>query len=142
MTIAMIIDEDNNLIIRRAIGCITLDDIVKAREETPGHPHFHSGMNVIWDLAQADVGHFSTLDLKIVAKLMIKQMDWRGARYKLAIVAPKEMAFIVSSTFCIVCQIENLPVEMQVFRNFRKARIWILSEENQKLETHHLTGFP
>ena len=55
MTIKLFIDAGNNLMIRKAIGRITLDDIKKSNEETPGNPHFHSGMNVIWDLSQADV---------------------------------------------------------------------------------------
>jgi hypothetical protein len=140
LTIALIIDEGNHLIIRRAIGHITLDDIIQAKEETSGHPHFHSGMNVIWDLTQADVDHYSILDVKKLVNLIIQQVAWRGSHYRLAIVAPRDMTFIVSSTFCIICQIENLAIEMRVLRNFRKARVWVLSGENQKIDSRRLTG--
>jgi hypothetical protein len=125
----MVIDADNNLIIRKAIGRITLDDIAKSNEETPGHPHFHPGMNVIWDLTQADVGHFSTLELKTLSHLITEQVPWRGSHYKLAIAAPKEMDFIVSSTFSIIGQIERLPIDVRVFQTFRKAFEWSLSRE-------------
>jgi hypothetical protein len=115
--------------IRKAMGRITLDDIKKSNEETPSHPHFHPGMNVIWDLSQADVGHFSTLELKTLSHLILEQVSWRGSHFKLAIAAPKELDFIVSSTFSIIGQIEGLPIDVRVFQTFRKAFEWSLSRE-------------
>lgn len=115
--------------VRRAIGYITVDEIMATYAKTADHPYFKSGMDVIWDLSQAEVGHFSTQDLKILSQLICsqKQQEWRGARYKVAIAAPKELDFIVSSTFCIIGEIEDLPVTVRVFRTFRKAANWILS---------------
>lgn len=115
--------------IRKAMGRITLDDIKKSNEETLGHPHFHPGINVIWDLSQADIGHFSTQDLKVLSKLIIDQVSWRGSHFKLAIAAPKEIDFIVSNTFSIIGQIEGLPIDVRVFHTFRKAFEWSLSHE-------------
>lgn len=129
MSIKMVIDAGNNLIIRKAIGRITLGDVIKSNEETPEHPYFHPGMNVVWDLTQADVSHFTTLDLKALVKMIIDQVSWRGSGYKLAIAAPKEMDFIVSSTFSIIGQIDSIPIDVRVFHTFRKAFDWSLLRE-------------
>ena len=129
MSIKMVIDAGNNLIIRKAIGRITLGDIIKSNEATPKHPHFHPGMNVIWDLTQADVSHFTTLDLKALVKIIIDQVSWRGSGYKLAIAAPKEMDFNVSRQFSVIGQIDSIPIDVRVFHTFRKAFGWSLLRE-------------
>lgn len=140
MTIKLFIDAANNLMIRKAIGHITLDDIKESNEETPVLPHFHSGMNVIWDLTQADVGHFSTKDLTTLAKLICEQVSWRGSHFKVAIAAPKEMDFIVSSTFRIIGQIERLPMDVGVFQSFRKALEWSLSRKHLQHQSLQNSG--
>ena len=129
MSINVFIDENKSLMVRKAVGHITVDEIMATYAKTAGHPHFKSGMDVIWDLSQAEVGHLSTQDLRSLSELIRNQdqQNWRGAQFKVAIAAPKELNFIVSSTFCILGEIEDLPITVRVFRTFRKAVSWILS---------------
>jgi hypothetical protein len=128
VTITMEIDQIHDLIIRKGIGRITLDEIIGANADTWQYPGFHSGMDVIWDLRRAEVGHFSTEDLVALSRFLSRQLSWRGTHYKLALVATSEIDYIVSNTFSIIGQIEEIPITVQVFRNFKKAVSWELSE--------------
>ena len=136
----MEIDPINDVIVRRAIGKISIDDIIQANDEIWKHPNFHTGMDAIWDLRDAEVGHLSTEDLRKVSRFLSTQIAWRGAHYRLALVTSNEIDYIVSSTFAIIGQIENVPINVQVFRDYDKAVAWGFSDPDQSIGAAHCHG--
>ena len=99
MAITTEIDPENNLIIQKIMGRISIDEIIGANNDALKFLGFHPGMHAIWDLRKADIGHFSTNDLTVLSKFLFRQSSWRGTHYKLAVVATKEINFIVSPDF-------------------------------------------
>ena len=129
----MEIDPINNVIIRRAIGKISIDDIIRLKDQPWKHPGFHPSMDTIWDLRRAEVGHLSTKDLQRLAQYLLTQTKWRGTYYRLALVTSNEIDYIVSNTFAIIGQIEELPINVQVFRDYNKAIACGLSDPDQSI---------
>lgn len=122
MAFKNVFEPENNLIRITAFDRVYLDDIRTNSDEILQHPDFISGMDVIWDSADAKL-YFSTSDLREVIRIMESRTVKRGSGYKVAIIAKKSVVFGMSRMLSAFSA--TGPFEAMVFRTIAEAEEWI-----------------
>lgn len=123
MPVVSRIDKTHNTIIRTVTGGLTVSDIAHAFSESLSDPDFRKDMHVVWDLSEADVSQISSKQLVEAVEYIGAHTGSRGADYKIAIVASKDINFAVSRMF--EGYGSSLPVSINVFRSREDALAWI-----------------
>ena len=80
--------------------------------------------NVLWDVSQAVLHDLSAEDVQQIAHVPRKSLDLREGG-KTAIVAPDDLAYGLSRMYQTSSHTEELPFQMQVFRDAEKALAWL-----------------
>lgn len=123
MSIASMVNQKSNTIIRTVTGKLTVADIKQAFADSLSHPDFKTNMHVIWNLNQADVSNVSANQLIEVVEYIRSNSDVRGADYKIILVAPVDLSFGLSRMF--EGYGNNLPESIHVLKNMDEAYRWI-----------------
>lgn len=123
MSIKTTINNETNIIVRTVSGPLSASDIKQAFNASLQEEDFQKNMHVIWDLTDAEISNIKSEDMFDVIDHILKLMDERGSDYKIAIVAPSDLAFGVSRIFKAYGS--GLPVSINVLKNMQQACNWI-----------------
>jgi hypothetical protein len=80
--------------------------------------------NVLWDLTQAVLTDLSAEDIRSISHVPRKSLELREGG-KTAIIAPSDLAFGLGRMYQSSSPPEDLPFEIQVFRETEAAQQWL-----------------
>lgn len=124
MSVTMQIDQAAGVIISVVEGDVSAEDVLSAMDEVQAHADFRPSMNVLWDLTDADFIGGKTDQLRSVVDGIANRRDKRGTGYRVAIVAPSDVAFGVSRQYEAFA--DRLPFSLRVFREKDEAWQWLV----------------
>ncbi len=130
MPIETLINKETRLIIRKITEEFNFEDIKSSFEASIRNPDFHKNMPVIWDLRNADASKLSEQNLQQIIDYIEKSTESRGAGYKVALVASRDLEYGVSRMYEAMGY--DLPRKIQVFREFDKAERWVIESDTDK----------
>ena len=108
-------------------GTMTLEEISgRLRAFYERHPT----LNVLWDLGQADLSALRTSDVRTLALSLARQAHVRSGG-RTAVVASADLAYGLSRVYQISREIEQNPVDLEVFRTVDEARNWLLGGDRR-----------
>lgn len=84
---------------------------------------------MIWDLTEADVSGISPKEIKIIAKAVKNIIPKSGG--KTAIVASKDISYGLGRVYMTHIELEEVPINVNVFRNVAEAKEWLEAYTNQ-----------
>jgi len=126
MTVETIIDPQQNLVIHTVRRGFGLADIEPAWADMLANPEFKTGMNVLWDFRQGvHTAQFSGSDMRHIVEMTAAHIKQRGAKYKLALLASRDLYFGLSKMF--EAYGDEIPIEIHAFRTMEDALDWINS---------------
>ncbi|MCX8045077.1 MAG: hypothetical protein N3B18_13240 [Desulfobacterota bacterium] len=100
-----------------------LEAIKSAAMDMMEDPDFKPGADALWDLREAQIKNFSAEDLRSLVFFIAEHQAKRGAGYKVAIVAERDLLFGGARMFEAFA--DSLPFSCRVFRNVEDAEQWI-----------------
>jgi len=113
------------LVIARAFGTLTLDELMQYQMKVWGDPRVE-GYDEIVDVSAVE--HFDykdSTDVRTLAKLSA-QMDWVNKSHKFAIVAANETAYGLARMYQSYRDAQSISLkEVQVFETMEQARMWL-----------------
>lgn len=116
-------ESDIDLTIFTIVGEITFDEVLDhTRTFLSGKP----SKLALWDFTSGTIARISSQELKEIAK----QGDVISARIeggKGAILAPKDIDYGMSRIFQVFSEIEDFPLEVEIFRDLNAAKKWLIS---------------
>jgi len=115
------IDSRTKTAIVTATGTVSGSDICGTLEALYADSRFKPGMRELWDLrlAQADV---SVADIQNIVAVGQRGTERRGAG-KTAVVTLHD--YEVGMANVLRAQVESLPVDVKVFRDYGEAELWL-----------------
>jgi hypothetical protein len=123
---------DRNLIVHRIHGEFTTKLFRATLNEELNHPEFRPAMNGLWDLTHADASKVTADDIQAMVRHMRQNIQRRGSGYRVAIVAPDDLAFGLSRMY--ETQTANLDREIRVVRDEATAEAWLAKPRARKGE--------
>lgn len=120
-TIERKVISDESLTIYTTQGNISRDEVKDAVRD-----FYEKGpitKNVLWDVSHAVLKELSAEDVQQIAHVPRKSLDLRAGG-KTAIVAPDDLAYGLSRMYQTSSHSEELPFQLQVFRNAENAMAW------------------
>ncbi len=124
MPVETVIDIEKNLVIHTINGGFGLVDIEPAWRGMLVDPKFQAGMNVLWDFRQGtQTSSFSADDMRHIVSMTAEHIKQRGAEYKLALLAPRDLYFGLSRMF--EAYGDEIPIEIHAFRSMQEALDWL-----------------
>jgi hypothetical protein len=137
------IDKDNNVIIRKVVGELTLQDIKDALVSTPQLAGFEPDMGVVWDYSEGTNANFGPNEIKKLAQSVEQWSQGRGsAKYRSASFAPRDIEFGLSRMYQAFIEIRGVSFEFSVFRELDQAIRWVNKIEPQgDINVPLLNGF-
>ena len=123
MTVESKIIAETHTIIRTVSGCFKPADVQRAITDSLQNPAFEKGMNVIWELSNADLSQINDNEILEVIDFIRNSADVRGSHYKIAIVASGDLAYGISRMFEGLGS--ELPVAINVHRSMAEAYDWV-----------------
>ncbi len=118
------IDTEKNLVIHTVIKGFGLADIEPAWRAMLADPDFKSGMNVLWDFRRGvHTDQFSNADMQKIMSMTAEHIRQRGAQYKLALLASRELYFGLSRMF--EAYGDDIPIDIHAFRSLDEALDWL-----------------
>ncbi len=130
MPISTTIDVQHSVIIRTLTGEPSIREALAEMDEDFQRPGFHAGMNTLWDLTRASVGHLTAEDVRRLAHGIGERMEGRGADFKSAIVVPEDLGYGVMRMFGAFA--DELPIRRKIFRSYGQAWAWLLDSAEQR----------
>lgn len=124
MPVKTVVDIEKNLVIHTILGGFGLVDIEPAWRAMLVDPKFQAGMNVLWDFRQGiQTSSFSAEDMRHIVSMTAEHIKQRGAEYKLALLAPRDLYFGLSRMF--EAYGDEIPIEIHAFRTMENALDWL-----------------
>jgi hypothetical protein len=114
-------DIKRNLTIYTCKGQISVDEVKKKVKS------FYEGapsLNVIWDLAEADVSSITVGEIRALAS-GVKRLAHSREGGKTAIVAPKDASYGLGRMYQILAEIYAQVIDIGVFRSRSEAEHWL-----------------
>lgn len=124
MPITRIIDKNTGFVRITISGNINLLEAIKsAAMGMIQDPEFTPGAHALWDLRNAEAKNLTAEDLRALVFFLEKHQAKRGAGYKVAIVAERDLLFGGARMFEAFA--DTLPFSCRVFRTMEEAEQWI-----------------
>ena len=124
MSVTMQIDQTAGVVICVVEGDVLAEDVLSATDEVQTDSNYQPGMNALWDLTDANLAGGKVDQIKLVVNGIAGRRDKRGAGYRVAIVAPSDLAFGISRQYKAYA--DRLPFSLRVFRDKDEAWRWLL----------------
>ncbi len=124
MSVTMQIDQTAGVIISVIEGDASGEDVLSAMDEVQTHANYRPNMSALWDLTGANLVGGKTDQLRSVVDGIAKRRDKRGVGYRVAIVAPSDVAFGISRQY--EAYADRLPFSLRVFRDREEGWRWLL----------------
>jgi hypothetical protein len=120
------IDAKNNVIIRKVIGELTLQDVKDALASTPQLDGYTPSMGAVWDYSEGTIEKFYSNELTKLAQFIKQWSQGRGGiDYRVAAFAPRDIDFGLSRIYQTLIEIHGIPFEFSVFRDLDQAIRWV-----------------
>ena len=123
MPVEIKIDGKADVVVRRVIGKLSLDDVKDSFKALYEHPGFRVGMSAVWDFREGDAAKLTGDGIKEIVSYVAQQTAKRGSGYRVAIVAPRDVDFGTSRMFQTYGH--DLPFELKICRKVEDAFRWI-----------------
>ncbi|HEB57528.1 MAG TPA: hypothetical protein ENI98_14740 [Gammaproteobacteria bacterium] len=124
MPVKTVIDIEKNLVTHTINGGFGLVDIEPAWRAMLVDPKFQAGMNVLWDFRLGmQTSSFSADDMRHIVSMTAEHIKQRGAEYKLALLAPRDLYFGLSRMF--EAYGDEIPIKIHAFRSMQEALDWL-----------------
>jgi hypothetical protein len=117
------IHPDQRLVVNTIQGRFSFDDYHTLMESILNDPHFMPGMHMFWDFTVSTLVDFSGDDLGAIKDYIHRNRKRRGKDYRVAFLVHKEVDFGLSRMYQMIS--EDLPVQMEVFKDRAQAEAWI-----------------
>ena len=127
MPVKTVIDQKTDVIIRTVKGGFTFQDFKSAFHGMLTPPDFQKNMPVIWDFTKADLSKIFKQDLDQIANHIKSHTKNRGANYRVALVALRNLEYGVLRMF--EATVYDLPFGIRVFRSFEEAKKWLIESD-------------
>ena len=125
MSINFEIDTARNLIIGKASGKVSHEDLEEIVKQMVNHPNYNSCYNEIWDIREVDEikTFFEQTDARIE-----KEKEIRGIKSpnREAIIVSNDLQFGTARQYAILA--EKIPLIVEVFYDYNKALEWVLEK--------------
>jgi len=122
MTVKTVTDQKAGVIVRTVIGDLTLEEFKSSFDAALTHPDFQKNMPVIWDFRNADLSKIFKQDLDQIANHIKSHAENRGANFRVALVASRDLEYGVLRMYEAIGY--DLPLHIRVFRRFEEAKEW------------------
>ena len=119
------IDEENEIIIRKVIGALTIADVRHALESTPQLHGFKPGMGTVWDYGDGTISNFSTEELNQLVGFIKQWTRTRGVNYRVAAYAPHPVDYGLSRVYQALLEFQHVAFEFSVFSEMEAAKKWV-----------------
>jgi hypothetical protein len=117
--IKTIVSEDVTM--QKVIGIPTgYEFMTFLKEFYAGHPTKF----VVWDLSACSLAHVTANDLRQIVSF-VRSYEHTRLGGKTAIVAPYALEYGISRMLHAFAEIQHIPSELQIFRNFTDAAQWL-----------------
>ena len=122
------IDADSNLVIAKATGEFSLEDLIIHMNEVNADPTFKKGMNSIADLSEVTF----KINMQTMSRLLdyVRTMEKVRGACKWAVVTPRDLFFGLVRMFSFMSR--DTAIETQAFRTLEEAMEWIGAEPDEK----------
>lgn len=125
MPITLTHDKENDILLVKISGQISLEELQEAGRAVVSSTQFAPDINTIWDLCDTDPDNIDEAFMDKVIAMRQQQFQQRlGAR--LALVADSDLKFALSRMY------EMLASELQqathVFRTIEEAKVWLSAD--------------
>ncbi len=131
MPVKTVIDVDQNLVLHLITDSFRMTDIEPAWKAMLADPQFRPEMNVLWDFRKGTHAlEFSTDDIQNIVSMTANHIKQRGASYRLALLATKDLFFGLSKMFAAYG--DEIPIDIHVFRSMDEALDWLHADSSVK----------
>lgn len=125
MSLQTIVDTRIQLVVHKARGQFSPEDVRHQLMTTLKHPAFSPAMNVLWDFTQTGHVSLSTEELQMIARYTEEHVAMRGGSFKLALVAEGDLIFGLSRMY--MAMMGDTPIKINVLRSVEAALNWLNS---------------
>jgi hypothetical protein len=126
MPVTSEIDNEKNVIVRKVVGELTMQDIKDALAAAPQLAGVHPGMGAVWDYSEGTIENFDNKELTELVKFIKQWSQGRdGVDYRVAVFAPRDIDFGLSRMYQALIEINSVPFEFSVFRKLDQAIRWV-----------------
>ena len=123
MKISYNIDKDSKTIFVKAVGEITVNDLIEIEKKIINNPHFESGLNTLADFTRAKPADNVNYQSITISRDFVSSIQHIRGQCKWAFIAPNDPAYGVSTMFSTLST--GLRIEFEVFRTKREAKKWL-----------------
>lgn len=113
----------NNLMIRTVSGVLTIQDVLSAIDNIQTDKNFIKDMHAIWDFSNANLSQGTVDEISKIIECLKINLNSRGSKYKIAIVAPEDLNYGLSRMF--EAYGGELPLPIGIHRNIDDAYHWL-----------------
>ena len=120
-TISAKYETEKDLTIVTAEGAISADDLLDW-----GNSYYEGRITplILWDVTKADLSGIQSDKLRKIAEIMSRISEARRGG-KTAFVYDNPLEFGIGRMFQAYSEMEDMPFQVQSFRNFHEARKWL-----------------
>ena len=124
------INSESGLVTLTATGRLDLNVMRMAIDEMIRDPDFRPGIDIIWDLRNADASSATVLEMRQLAEFVNVRQKERGEHYKVAVVVKRELDYGIAKIYVAIA--DRLPLQFKVFRSIDDAHQWIKASSDDE----------
>lgn len=124
MTLKIEISEHENLIVMRALGITTAEQLAAEYARLFADPRFRINMNVMWDLSELKLYTIPISEIRRLPKLLNPFSSRRGENYKVALVTSRVTDFQLLRIYIALLRLIG-SFRLRVFSCPDEARAWL-----------------
>ena len=118
-------ESDIDLTVFSVVGEITFDEVW---DQTSIHLGGKPSKLSLWDFTLGTVTPISSDETRLIARRG-GALSARIEGGKGAILTPKDIDYGIARMFQVFSELDNFPLEVQVFRDMNAARKWLMSDQ-------------
>ena len=127
MNVTTNINKKDNLRIHKVTGRIVFDKLMEALNEIYSKPDHNPEMNTLWDLRDADVSSFPSVQVQHIQSFVSKYWGKSG-KSRSALIVSEDVAYGLSRMYEIMSEGKTAG-KIMVFRDYEEALKWVNSIE-------------
>jgi hypothetical protein len=121
----MRIDSALGVRFHRVTGTLALDELVRHLQDLYANETYDPGMNVLWDIREADVSSFTREDV-ITLRDFVKDKWGAGDDGRAALVVAEELSFGLARMYGTLLESQTSS-KVTIFRDMDEAIDWLVS---------------
>lgn len=118
----IVYEKYNDVVVLRVIGGVTFEEITEAMKR-----HFPNvTKHLIWDYTNGDLSHVTAEDFRKVPDMAAKYFTNRQ-KGRTTFACPNDLTYGMLRMYTAFADLDNMPYEYEVHRNFEDALKWVES---------------